>query len=211
MLDVGLADEIKMAARRANATGADLKAFTVGDTFARILPVLRGLGEVVMAKRLRHVGAVSFPALRKNHDPREFFQNRDGLYVWNDFRNQILPVASPMKKRTPKAKISIFDLTVAMTDEEIETELGDAHIFEDTGIACAYLKEMLTRQKSGEEGDLLVNGYANILYVRGVNSEVFAVHVHWDAASRGWHVHAFRLDDCHWCAGDRVLSATAGA
>lgn len=52
MLDVGQANEIKLAARRAGATNADLKRLTEGDTFAQILPIIRGLGEVVITKHI---------------------------------------------------------------------------------------------------------------------------------------------------------------
>lgn len=47
MLDVGQANEIKMAARRAGATNADLKKLSTGEMFAKILPVIRGLAQVV--------------------------------------------------------------------------------------------------------------------------------------------------------------------
>lgn len=46
MLDVGQANEIKLAARRAGATNADLKRLSEGDMFSRILPILRGNGVV---------------------------------------------------------------------------------------------------------------------------------------------------------------------
>ena len=52
MLDVGQANEIKLAARRAGATNADLKLLSEGDTFAKILPVLRGLAEVTITKHI---------------------------------------------------------------------------------------------------------------------------------------------------------------
>ena len=50
MLDVGQATEIKLAARRAGANNADIKRLSEGDMFARILPVLRGFGEVTITK-----------------------------------------------------------------------------------------------------------------------------------------------------------------
>ncbi|NUM25051.1 MAG: hypothetical protein HUU49_00330 [Candidatus Buchananbacteria bacterium] len=50
MLDVGQANEIKLAAVRAGATNTDLKRLSEGDMFTRILPVLRGLGEVTITK-----------------------------------------------------------------------------------------------------------------------------------------------------------------
>lgn len=206
MLDVGLAEEIKMAARRAGATGADLKALSAKDTFARILPVLRGLAEVVVTKRLRRVGTVSIPRRRKKSDPREFFTTRDGLYVWNDFHDRILPVVTPVQS-VRKASLPVFELTKAMTDEEIRTELGNGHVFEDASVFCLYLEELLMRQKNGESGDLRTDGYATIFYVRGVNSEVFAVSVHWSADDRQWLVRACRLDGFRCFAGYRVLSA----
>ena len=43
MLDVGQANELKLAARRAGATNADLKRLSEGDMFAQILPVIREL------------------------------------------------------------------------------------------------------------------------------------------------------------------------
>src|SRR3989344_3216045 len=49
MLDVGQANEIKLAARRGGATNADLKRLSEGDMFAQILPVLRGFGTVVFS------------------------------------------------------------------------------------------------------------------------------------------------------------------
>src|SRR3989344_3296480 len=52
MLDVGQANEIKLAARRAGATNTDLKRLSEGDTFTQILPVLRGLGEVNITKHI---------------------------------------------------------------------------------------------------------------------------------------------------------------
>lgn len=47
-LDVGQANELKLAARRAGATNADLKALSEGNMFARILPVLRGDASVTI-------------------------------------------------------------------------------------------------------------------------------------------------------------------
>lgn len=50
MMDVGLANEIKLAGRRAGATAEDLKVLAEGDNLAKILPVLRGFAEVTMRK-----------------------------------------------------------------------------------------------------------------------------------------------------------------
>ncbi len=50
MLDVSQAAEIKFAARRTGATNRDLKVLSEGDNLWKILPVLRGVGKVVIDK-----------------------------------------------------------------------------------------------------------------------------------------------------------------
>ena len=57
MLDVGQAQEIKMAARRAGATNADLKALSESDMFSKILLVLRGQAEVALKKHMIDLSA----------------------------------------------------------------------------------------------------------------------------------------------------------
>ncbi|HAS00297.1 MAG TPA: hypothetical protein DEA89_03345 [Candidatus Moranbacteria bacterium] len=60
MLDVGQANEIKLAARRAGATNADLKRLSEGDVFAKLLPYLRGMAEVVLTKHIIDCDAEPF-------------------------------------------------------------------------------------------------------------------------------------------------------
>ena len=60
MLDVGQANELKLAARRCGYTNADLKLLSEGDTMARILPVLRGQAEVTI---VNHVIDLDAPPL----------------------------------------------------------------------------------------------------------------------------------------------------
>ena len=135
---VGLAHKMCLAAERQGYTPDLLNTLAEHPTLlGDMLKVQLGCASIVVIKRLRHVGTISLPAFRKNHDSREFFRNRDGLYVWESFRTCILPVVSPLKKRAPKAELSVFDLTKVMTNEEIRTELGDGYIFEDAGIPIA--------------------------------------------------------------------------
>jgi hypothetical protein len=52
MLDVGQANELKLAARRNGWDNSDLKRLSEGDLLARLLPVVRGLGEVKIVKHM---------------------------------------------------------------------------------------------------------------------------------------------------------------
>lgn len=52
MLDVGQANELKLAFRRADYTNADIKKLCEGDMLAKVLPVVRDQAEVKVVKHL---------------------------------------------------------------------------------------------------------------------------------------------------------------
>ena len=60
MLDVGQANELKLAFRRAEWTPADIKKFCEGDLASKLLPVVRGCGDVVIAKHVIDMDADPF-------------------------------------------------------------------------------------------------------------------------------------------------------
>lgn len=60
MLDVSQAHEFKLACRRSGYTNADIKRMCEGDTLVRLLPVVRGLGEVVITKHIIDLDADPF-------------------------------------------------------------------------------------------------------------------------------------------------------
>ena len=92
------------------------------------------------------------------------------------------------------------DLERVMTDAEIEASLGDRHQFSET-ILCHLLARLITAQPSGEEGELLSNGFANLFYTSSC-----VVSVRWGADYREWDVYTWRRDDDRWRAGNRVFS-----
>ncbi len=57
MLDVSQAHEFKLACRRSGLTNADIKRMCEGDLLAKLLPVVRGLGEVVITKHVIDLAA----------------------------------------------------------------------------------------------------------------------------------------------------------
>lgn len=52
MLDVGQANEIKLAARREGATNADLKKLCEIGMLAKLLPALRGMADIVIVRHI---------------------------------------------------------------------------------------------------------------------------------------------------------------
>jgi hypothetical protein len=72
-------------------------------------------------------------------------------------------------------------------------------------IALAHFHHLLTLQGEGQEGTLLVNGYANIFYIVGTDGNLWVVHAFW--YDDGWHVFAYPVE-CPdgWGAGRRAFS-----
>jgi len=152
---------------------------------------------------LRLHGEVTIPA-GAAYNPAQGL-NRPGVWLSGVFESNILSVAKVVEN-VPETTLAGYNLAKPANDEEVCRELPKDHVFENAGEFCALLSAMMERQKSGEAGGLLANGYANIFYVRGKASEVFAVNVYWSGDDRAWHVSAARLDDCRWNAGARAFS-----
>lgn len=157
------------------------------------------------ATRLRRASTAALPERTSVFDPDKFFQTQTGRYIWDYFRDRVVAAAKPVES-LPAAEIASFDLVKNATDMQIQGELPEGHVFEDTSVFCAYLATMIERQEGGAAGDLLANGYANIFYVCGVAGEVFAVRAYWYAVRREWFVHAYFLGARQWRAGPRVFS-----
>ena len=93
-------------------------------------------------------------------------------------------------------------LSRSSLDGPIIAKLGGEAKAETTLTELFSLMEM---QKNGESGPLLINGYANIFYIRDVNGVLRAVSAYWN--SDGWRVAAHSIAGPHWWGGgDQVFS-----
>jgi len=79
MLDVGQANELKLAFRRANWTNADIKKLSEGDAAERILPVIRGLAEVSVV--CHQIDCDSNPFVPKNWEVES--HTKGGTLTWD--------------------------------------------------------------------------------------------------------------------------------
>lgn len=153
-----------------------------------------------MTKILKSVKKEIKVVIPPTYDPKEFFKNRDGLYVWSSFSDTVLKKAK--SATVSPLSISSHDLLKTSYDKDIEVELPKDHIFSETNV-CAIIAGLIEKQPKGKEGTLLSNGYANIFYTK---SRV--VGVHW--YDGGWDVVDWGREN-DWGSGYRVFSPATEA
>jgi hypothetical protein len=131
----------------------------------------------------------------KAHDPKKFFVDRKGLYVWSSFVDNI--VAKAKTKEVADLALTSYNLEESALDEKIEATFTKGHLFSETDV-CAVIASLIEQQPNGEEGVLLTNGYANIFYTKS-----HVVRVRWFGSD--WDVYGWcRFGE--WLAGCRVFS-----
>lgn len=138
---------------------------------------------------------ITVGSLPKPIDLLAFYKTRNGLWVSDSFGENVLASASA-ETLASIASLRSYDLVKDAYDREIEAELPREY-----EITLSHIAELIERQKNGENGELLTNGYTNIFYVAGR-----VVSVHWNADYRQWRVDAWELGNGHWRDGFRVFS-----
>jgi hypothetical protein len=203
--------EIEQSAKRVGFLESDLHALAKDeDKLRQVLELVRDSAHKIDCSEkvysfLHPRGDVSIPRQRGIFNPANFYQTRNGLYVWEGFTTRILSIAQPTAI-TP-VTLSSFDLIKSAHDTDVRGELPTNHVFGSASLFCGYLASLISRQPNGKTGDLIANGCANLFYVCGINSEVFTVDVSWSSDDREWDVLAHALDAYRWNAGYRAFSS----
>jgi hypothetical protein len=100
------------------------------------------------------------------------------------------------------ALIKVHKICKASSDISIIKELGDNHEMK-LGKFCMMLYE----QPQGEHGPLLVNGCANIAFIRDMSGKLWSVFAFWNSSSRGWSIDARSVQyPYEWEIGRQILS-----
>ncbi len=147
-------------------------------------------------------GIISVGPLTERFDPAAFYKTCTDLSVWPEFANRILSAATVVE-HAPATTLAVFDLARLAYDREICANLSITNFFEAQE-ACWIIAELIQRQSNGERGDLLTNRDVNIVYVRGIQGEGFAVLVDWDPGYCVWRVRTWQLG--HARTTGRILS-----
>jgi hypothetical protein len=118
-------------------------------------------------------------------------------YLGDNFRNWFF---SKIDEPANEVILRYGKLMESSTDGPILAELSDTA---ESTLPIVYA--LMERQSNGEDGALLINGYANIFYVRDVSDVLRAVSVRW--FGRGWDVNAYSVESPYaWHGSPRVFS-----
>jgi hypothetical protein len=122
--------------------------------------------------------------------------------VWDKLTNWFLSGDGKTEDPESEQTLRYHKLRKSSVDGPIITELGGEEKSETT---LTEMFSLMEKQKNGEDGVLLNNGYANIFYIRDQNGVLRAVFVHWSGG--GWHVSAGSVEDPDgWDDGYQVFS-----
>lgn len=120
----------------------------------------------------------------------------DNFNAW--FLNGDSKTEDPISEQT----LRYHKLRQFSVDGPIITELGGEAKAETT---LSEMFSLMEKQKHGEDGVLLNNGWANIFYIKNDAGVLCAVSVYW--GGDGWYVDADSVEyPDGWCDGTRVFS-----
>ncbi len=184
MLDVGQANELKLAFRRCGWTNEEIKSLCVGQTLADVLRVIRFEAKICPTEDavtaipkptiLEPVTTVEVPGA-ETFKAADFFKERkqpDGIKfdLGSYFESHFLGGSSHVEQDVSSATLRVHKLCKTSADSPIISELGGEAAAETT---LTYVAAMIKKQPKGEDGPLLTNGYR------------------WGSGRQGWLVLAY--------------------
>lgn len=122
--------------------------------------------------------------------------------VWDNFTSWFLSGDGKTEDPISEQTLRYHKLRQPSVDGPIIAELGGEVKAETT---LSEMFSLMEKQKNGEDGVLLNNGYANIFYIKDQKGVLRAVYVYWYVG--GWYVHADSVENpSRWRGGDQVFS-----
>ena len=151
---------------------------------------------VVSATTAKLVAKEKFVINTKRNAPVKISYLGDNFKAW--FLNGDGKTEDPISEQT----LRYHKLRQSSVDGPIIAELGGEAKAETT---LSEMFSLMEKQKHGEDGVLLNNGWANIFYIKGSAGVLRAVAVYWDDGR--WRVCARSVGHSNgWLGGDLVFS-----
>ena len=175
---------------------------------------LRGDSEVVIKKEIAQIissiltlsrSSIKFPGTRTPFKVSEKFTTENPeitwYSIWDNFQTWYW---NKEEKPLTRSSLRAHTLTRNAKDSDIIRELGGEEKAETT---LSELYFLLKKQARGQAGALLINGRANLFFIRDASGILRVVSVYW--YDGGWYVYAYVLVDGTWIEGALVFSLVA--
>lgn len=105
----------------------------------------------------------------------------------------------------PAGQLAFYGLTECSTNRELKDEFGGKAV-----LPLVYMLSLIKKQRDGGIGQLLTNGYANLVLVKideDGKKTVWAVGACWGSGGRCWGVEAGSVEyPSRWDVGNQILS-----
>lgn len=165
-----------------------------GELQERIRPIFDRLSlkvGLVVSAYFELMTTISLPAVGTFRSSEKFaIGTQDGVRIgWlgDGFKDNFLKGAGKNEIDVPAQQLRVHKLRKGSGDGPIIDELGGKELVE-TSLATMF--EAMKKQGTGKPGDLVVNGEANIFYVRDDTGTLRSVYCQWDADGGFWRVDA---------------------
>ncbi len=195
--------ELDYAFERNGWSAADVKWLSEGTNLTNILKVRHGTMEIVPTPLLNvdsRITSFAADAIPTPFRVGDYFKLGGAVSPLGDnFRNWFL---RKEEKHCTASALAYGTLSRNSVDGPIIEAIGGE---EKAEALLAQVWLLMQAQNDGSDGPLLVNGYANIFYVRDTADVLRAVYVYW--LGDGWYVFALAVTrPGTWLAGYRVFS-----
>lgn len=198
---VSASDEIpKVYADAILATQDTRRQFT-----SEVMALIVRLG-IAFTTVLELITTVDLPDL-SGFKPHQFFVEKDqpdGIKFWlNEGFKRLLKLLPELETSVLADTVRVHRLVQTAKEPAIIATLGD----NPATPFLARLAEFIKRQKNGEDGLLLTNGWANILVIELPDGTRWVVHADRNRDDRTWFLYAYPVSAVsEWCAGNQVFS-----
>ena len=136
----------------------------------------------------------------------ESFTRSNSKVKFGYIDEKLVKLFGKSQEDVPAAEIAVNTLLLSKHDPEIMVALGPQSQSRRF-IKLGQFYQLIEAQGHGQEGPLLVNGYANIAYILDENGAPWAVRALWRPVFGDWIVDVVSVADLfEWSAGCQVLS-----
>lgn len=192
----------RLAGKQGQKTWNNLKHLLRGEFEVKLLPLIQWYSTTTTS-------ATTEQFVAKDKFFNDLIREVKFYGIWDIFQHWFLDGKGKTEEPLDEQELRFGNLTKPA--QHLPQKEGDIAIIPELGgearaeTTLTELWDLLIRQANGEDGVLLINGNANIFYIRDVKGVLRSVSVMW--CNVAWYVRASSVGDLRgWDVGARIFS-----